>query len=269
MDHLQQSAPGYASLSYTDDAYGSSSMRRTLSELTDHSNRSTDSNHTHWSAGEYPSQTSPVSAGGEQPSFDYSIPSYAALYGTSQDSENLFDSIGSQYQDIEESTPDSLPFQLLESRAGDEAAALQVTQIAQEQLVSDAYRKPSFTIVTFDAVDSALKHLRKRVASCSDREAVQDVLWRYLSRQLNDANHNRENVNTALQEAACQLQLRVQGEEAYNICYYAIAAVLADLREPLPDESFETQDQGGPSPMGQYVGSLSISLYMNIQLTCQ
>jgi len=251
-EYLQQSTPGYPSLSYTPDVYGSSNMRRTISQLTDHSNRSTDSNHSHWSTGEYPSQTSPTSV---RDSFDYSIPSYAAPYGSSQDTEYLFDSIGSQYQGVEESSP----FQLLESRAGDEAAALHATQVAQEQLISDAYRKPSFTIVTYEAVDSALKYLRKRAPDASDRDAVQDVLRRYISRQLKDVNPNQTKISTALQEAACQLQLRVQGEEAYNICYYSIASVLARLREQLPDENLEAQDQEGSSSMRQYVGSLSLS----------
>lgn len=260
--YLDQTPQGYSysSLSYGDPAYSSSVMERTVSEHTDRSGRSAGSNDTHWSAGEYSSQTSPVLG------FDQPVPGYVASYrNDTQDTGYLAEAIGSQYIGLEESAseypppPDSI--QLLDSRAGDEAAAWRATTEAYEQLRQTSYRKPKFSIIHCEDVDRALGELRRRNPEVEDREAVQAVLKRFLSRYLSrhprGTNRDQARVTCALQEAACQLQGRVQGEEAFDICYLAIASVLATLR----GEGSEPQEaRGSSSSVGQCVLPPSPSL---------
>ncbi|KAM7198612.1 hypothetical protein V8F33_004879 [Rhypophila sp. PSN 637] len=293
-----QGAPGYSykTSPYGDAEYSASGMRRTLSENTDHSNRSAGSDDTHWSNGEHASQISPVST------FDYSAPSYVRPYGDgSQDADYFVASIGSQYQGVDEGaasyvaaqasgyspapaseytqtaasgytrapaseyaeyteypqttaseyftaqaadyspasaseytqTEASVP--LLDSIEGDEAAAREASMYAQQILIQTAYRTPKFSMICREDVDKTLGELQRRNPAATDREAVQAALQRFLSRYLSrhtrGTDKDQARITNALREAAFQLQLRIQGEEAVKICYFAIAAVLASLRE--------------------------------------
>lgn len=247
----------YANLSYGDSGYVPPRMQRTVSENTDRSGHSTGSNDTYRSAGEVQSQLGPVST------FNYSVPSYVTSYDQDNQQTDYFASIGSQYQDVKEPEPGYSPSttsgQLLETREGDEGAAWEATYQAQGFLSQMSYQRPNFSMIRCEDVDRALGDLRKRKPAATNWEAVQTVLqrylYRYLSRHPRDAPRNQERITDALQEAACQIQMRVQGEEALNICFYAIAAVLAKLRE----ESSGVRETGGsssPSSGAQYVVSL-------------
>ncbi|KAM7186308.1 zinc finger protein AEBP2 [Naviculisporaceae sp. PSN 640] len=238
----------YTSLSYSDSACVPPRMQRTVSENTDRSGHSTGSNETYRSAGEYQLQPSSVST------FDYSVPGYITSYDNDNQETDYFASIGSQYQDVEaaelEYPSSTTSVQLLESREGDEAAAWEATSQAQGWLSQTSYQAPNFSWIRCDDVDRALGNLQKQNPAVTNWEAVQEVLqqhlFRYLSRHPRTKPQSQRKIMGALQEAACQIQMRVQGEEALDICYFAIAAVLAKLRE----ESFGVQETGGPSSSG-------------------
>ncbi|KAM7221361.1 hypothetical protein V8F06_003329 [Rhypophila decipiens] len=127
---------------------------------------------------------------------------------------------------------------LLGSREGDDAAAREASMYAQQILSQTAYRTPRFSMIRGEDVDETLGELQRRDPAATDREAVQAALQRFLSRYLSrhasGTDKDQAVITDALREAAFQLQLRIQGKEAVEICYYAIAVVLANLRDENP-----------------------------------
>jgi hypothetical protein len=65
------------------------------------------------------------------------------------------------------------------------------------------------------------------------RAAVQSVLYQQLYRQFNDMDHFHTDTKTILEEAAYQLQLRLQGPKVFDICCCAIGVTLIQLRADL------------------------------------
>ena len=61
------------------------------------------------------------------------------------------------------------------------------------------------------------------------RLAVQAVLRQQLDLRFGDTDHFYPEIVRLLQEAAYQLQIRLQGPDVIDICFLAIAAVLASL----------------------------------------
>ncbi|KAK4211116.1 hypothetical protein QBC37DRAFT_291002 [Rhypophila decipiens] len=141
---------------------------------------------------------------------------------------------------------------LLDSIEGDEAAAYEASMYAQQILSQTTYRTPRFSMIRGEDVDETLGELQRRDPAATDREAIQAALQRFLSRYLSrhtrGTDRDQAKITNALREAAFQLQLRIQGEEALNICYFAIAAVLASLRDENPRAQLTT---GSSSTMVQ------------------
>jgi hypothetical protein len=156
-----------------------------------------------------------------------------------ENANHILSATGSQYQQSDHHLPQELalpsPSQPLCSQAGIEEAAWNATRVASSLVINQqqAYGDYRPSVITFEVVEEALQ---KRVAQGFEepvRPAVQDVLYQQLRPRFDDMDRFHADIPRVLEEAAFHLQVRVQGPEVVDICYYAIVAVLAELiREP-------------------------------------
>ncbi|GAB1316224.1 hypothetical protein MFIFM68171_06434 [Madurella fahalii] len=180
---------------------------------------------------------------------------YQYPYPHSQDTDHLLSATGSQYQHSDRQLPQVLqlssPLQLFNGSFGSiEEAARQATEYARSLIDSQgSYGLANLSIVSSEAVDEALWRLQEQGGDSSPRAAVQDVLHQHLYRQFTDIGQLQSDPNIALEEAAYQLQLRLQGPKVLDICYYAIVATLAQLARDLEAcEEFPDAESLSPAP---------------------
>lgn len=154
----------------------------------------------------------------------------------------LLTSTGAQYHQNDYQVPSTFhvisPLQVFNSMIGDiQQTAWEATRVAQTRLRSgQATGEPvSFTMITSGSVQRASQHLSTMIGAHEDpyRAAVQDVLCRQLYAYFKDGEQSQTVLDTALQEAACQLLLHVQEANSSTICYYAVAMVLTRLQAQL------------------------------------
>lgn len=155
-------------------------------------------------------------------------------YGETHDANHMLSATGSQYYQSETQIPQGLqlpsPLQLLSTKAGNEEAAWQATLAANSLIINQqTFSDGGPFLVTSEAVKEALRWHQDQGHEEPVRPAVQDVLRQQLYLRLGDIDHFYNEIIRLLQEAAFQLQKRLQGDEVMHICFYAIAAVLADL----------------------------------------
>ncbi|KAK3316669.1 hypothetical protein B0H66DRAFT_301077 [Apodospora peruviana] len=227
-------------------SHGSSTMQRTLSGATDNSTSSVGTSYSAFGSVDTSSSGISSPSVGEslyQP--DNSTPYSMLSYGDTKTTDHYAE-VESQYQNADtqqghESSALVSLRQVFDDTIYDiQGAAWQATQDAQSELLNQNSQLRFFHI-TSEAVESNFKRLQKRSKDASYREAVQDVLYRHLLRQFSDRNQVQTDVNTALREAAYQLLLQVEGDEASGICYYAIAATLDRLQRGLPNTQTATR----------------------------
>ncbi|AEO59225.1 hypothetical protein MYCTH_2307326 [Thermothelomyces thermophilus ATCC 42464] len=152
------------------------------------------------------------------------------------DANHIPSATGSQYLDNGGSWPQPLPLSsplpALGTRAGNEDAAWQAT-LAANSLITN--RQPPgngrSSLISSVAVDEAVKMHQDRGVEEPVRPAIQDVLYRHLRPRFSDIDHYYADIIQLLEEAAYQLQVRLQGPQVMEICSIAIAAVLAMLSE--------------------------------------
>lgn len=156
-----------------------------------------------------------------------------------QDADYILSATGSQHhmyvgQPIPQDLQFLSPSQLFDCEITDiEQAARRATRNASSLILSGASSgegKPF--VITHKAVDEELRRGRSRDQEAA-RAAVQNVLYKQLYRKFHDMDHYSTDAAGILDEAAYQLQLRLQGPEVSEICYYAISIVLAKLRQDL------------------------------------
>ncbi|KAH6617261.1 hypothetical protein F5144DRAFT_499089 [Chaetomium tenue] len=150
------------------------------------------------------------------------------------DANHMLSATGSQYQQSGTQIPQGLQLpstlQLFSTQAGNEEAAWQATQAANSLIVNrQTFSGGGPFLVTSEAVEEALRRHQGQSDEEPVRLAVQAVLYQQLDLRLGDTDHFYHEIIRLLQEAAYQLQIRLQGPNVIDICYYAIAAVLADL----------------------------------------
>lgn len=230
-----------------DDAWpDSTSMQRSSSQST-----------THTVGSSYTASTdlTDYSSFGPSPIEGPSTSLYHFSYAQPQDADHLLSATGSQYQHSDRRLPQDLqlssPLQLLNGSFGSiEEAARQATEYARTLIDSQgSYGLAGLSVVTSEAVDEALWRLQEQGQDSSPRAAVQDVLHQHLYYHFRDMSQFQSDPSIALEEAAYQLQLRLQGPEVLDICYYAIVATLAQLARDLEAcEEYPDADSVPPAP---------------------
>ncbi|KAK3332431.1 hypothetical protein B0T19DRAFT_103152 [Cercophora scortea] len=188
-----------------------------------------------------------ASIGAQHSGFEYEQPEYQRLE-SQQDEKSalLFSPVLEAYQ------PAPGPVQPLFDGAQPPSPStpteewIRKMECIARELVSDAsiqilgnHKRPSLRLITNKAVEDAKRQIRKRTPNAPTREAIQEVLYRTLYCTFTDPEKAYTDTSMALYEAAYQLQLRVEGPEASDISYYAIMAVLDQLRKQLQQESAE------------------------------
>lgn len=230
-------------------------MQRTLSEATSYTVDSNLSASTCSSGGylmDYP-LSSPTFENATK--YDKSSSYYSTMHDDAQDTDYFVSSTGAQYAHVDMQVPEDVPLGTARSSerfttaVGDiENAASLAMQHAQSRLDLGG-EQPS--IISSDAVENLAQRLllRKRDRCTADRKAVQNVLYHYLYQLFKEEGTFPVDprVSEALEEAACQLQLRLQGQEASRISYLAIVTVLAELQKQLANEDSGALGQEVPA----------------------
>ncbi|KAH6842575.1 hypothetical protein B0I37DRAFT_417744 [Chaetomium sp. MPI-CAGE-AT-0009] len=162
-----------------------------------------------------------------------SYPDPYSLYEAA-DANHMLSATGSQYQQSGTQLPQGLqlpgPLQLFTTQAGNEEAAWQATLAANSLIIDQqTFSDGGPFLITSEAVEEALQRHQDQGDEEPVRPAVQDVLYQQLYLRLGDTDHYYSEIIRLLQEAAYQLQIRLQGPKVIEICFYAIAAVLADM----------------------------------------
>ncbi|KAJ4287086.1 hypothetical protein N0V88_007780 [Collariella sp. IMI 366227] len=148
-----------------------------------------------------------------------------------QDSDQLPYATGAQYQggynisqlQISEPPPPSDA-----NHVSIEKAAQQATLAASRMVLGGQwFQDANLVWVPDNVVEGAIRWYQGKGAGEPVRLAVQEILRRQL-RQLSLSN-NMDPLYRVLQEAAYQLQRRLQGPNVLAICHAAIGAVLAEL----------------------------------------
>lgn len=152
-------------------------------------------------------------------------------FGEPSDANHILSAAGSQYPDNGGSWPQQLPItHPLGTQAGNEEAARQATQAAHSLIINGQlpWDGPS-SLISSAAIDEAVKMRQDCGEEEPIRPAIQDVLYRHLQPRFYDPDLYYTEIIQLLEEAAYQLQLRLQGPQVLNICFVAIAAVLTML----------------------------------------
>ncbi len=102
--------------------------------------------------------------------------------------------------------------------------------------------------ITNQAVDEALEGFQGQAQDPPARRAVQKVLKTQLSSHFSSEDPSDSVTTSILQHAAYQLQIRLEGPEVINICYYAILTILTQLANP----ELANLDLDNPEPINQY-----------------
>jgi hypothetical protein len=188
----------------------------------------------------------------------------------SLDANHVLSATGSQYQQSGHQLPQTLhlasPLQPFSSQAGIENAAWQAT-LAVNSLAINPQPFPHGggpSLITSEAVEEALERHRQLGAEEPTRPAVQDVLYQQLYSRFGDVDHFYADITRALEEAAYQLQIRLQGPKVLDICFLAIVTVLVQLAGEMGTDTtaattttttteeasshFTTDLDGAPSP---------------------
>lgn len=160
-------------------------------------------------------------------------------YSEPQAADHLLSATGSQYQHAEQQIPQALqistPLQIFDTiipSIGE--AARQATESAASLIFHQQQRfgRGGPPVISSGAIEDALLGSQAYGQEAS-RAAVQAVLHQQLWRQFNELDHFSTDTTSILEEAAYQLQLRLQGPRVFDICLCAIAAILTKLRVDL------------------------------------
>ena len=169
-----------------------------------------------------------------------SYPDPPAVYEL-QDLNHFLSATGDQFS--QEPCPSS-PLEPFTTKVGREDAAWQATHAAHIMITNpQLFWNTSPSFITAEAVDEAIQGYREQGVDEPARPGVQDVLSQHLYVRFRAIEpFSYPEIGQILKEAAYQLQVRLQGPEALDICYLAIAAVLAELMDP-EEEAREANGQ--------------------------
>ncbi|KAK4164462.1 zinc finger protein AEBP2 [Cladorrhinum sp. PSN259] len=271
-EYYQQQSPVYDGLPYQQDSCsnwpGSPSMQRTRSTHSQTTTYTVDSNDT---AGTQSSAyyTDVSSADLESPIMEGASHEDSAIdwyqessYPEPQDASQLVMATGSQYytdttMDSQNSpgVPEELQFpsaqQAFDGLIPDiEEAAKQATRTVMAQATIGQMASYEATwVINSKVIDSHLGWNQGQDQNSACREAVQGLLINHFH-QLFHTNPSYDEVNKVLLQAAYQLLTRLQGQEISQICYLAITAALAQLRQQLDDGSGATASTAAVASSG-------------------
>ncbi|KAK4154172.1 hypothetical protein C8A00DRAFT_14691 [Chaetomidium leptoderma] len=150
------------------------------------------------------------------------------------DAAQMLSATGSQYQQSGHLLPQALHLtshlQQFSTQPGIEDAAWHATLAAKSLTASRlSFEDGGTSFITSEAVEEALQSYHGHGAEEPVRPAVQEVLYQQLQPRFGDVDHFYTDITMILEEAAYQLQSRLQGPEVLEICFYAIVTVLAKL----------------------------------------
>ncbi|KAK4126670.1 hypothetical protein N657DRAFT_661066 [Parathielavia appendiculata] len=214
-----------------DSNYTASASFSRLSSPTEYSSESAffiDDDYLHCQASSYPDPTS----FDELRNANHMLSATGSQYQESD--HHMLSATGFQYQESDHHLPRvpqlSSASQPLNSQASIEKAAWRATLAANSLVIT----RPSFgdhgpSVITFEAVEEALQRQLEQGFEEPVRPAVQDILYQELSPRFHKMDLFHAEMTRILEEAAYQLQIRLQGPKVIDICYYAIVAILARL----------------------------------------
>jgi hypothetical protein len=150
------------------------------------------------------------------------------------DANHVLSATGSQYQQSGYQLPQTLqlasPLQAFSSQAGIENAAWQATLAVNPLAINpQPFPHGGPSLITSEAVEEALQRHQQLGTEEPVRPAVQDVLYQKLYSRFSGVDHFYADITRALEEAAYQLQIRLQGPNVLEICFLAIVTVLVEL----------------------------------------
>lgn len=123
------------------------------------------------------------------------------------------------------------------TRAGREDAAWTATLAANTLIIAQRpYGDGGPTFISSEALEEALQGYLRCGADEPVRPAVQDVLYQQLHPRIHDVDSYFDDIMRILEQAAYQLQIRLQCPEVLAICYYSLATVLTKLIVGDPEE---------------------------------
>ena len=158
-----------------------------------------------------------------------------------QDLNHFVSATGDQFS--QDPCPSS-PLEPFTTKDGREDTAWQATHAAHFMITNpELFWNASPSFITAEAVDEAIQRYRDQGVDEPARPGVQDVLLHHLMHRFRAIEYfPYPEIDQILKEAAYHLQMRLQGPEALDICYLAIAAVLAELMDP-EEEASELNSQ--------------------------
>lgn len=177
------------------------------------------------------------------------------------DTNHVLSATGSQYQQSGHQLPQTLhlasPLQPFSTQSGIEDAARQATLAANSLVINrQSFQHGGPSHITFDAVEEALQRHQQLGSEEPVRPAVQEVLYQQLYSRFRDVDHFYPDIIRALEEAAYQLQVRLQGPNVIDICFLAIVTVLVELTGDVGSDTTTTTTANGLSS-----GSTTLDLY--------
>lgn len=124
------------------------------------------------------------------------------------------------------------------TREGREDAAWTATLAANTLIIAQRpYGDGGPTFISSGALEEALQGYLRRGVDEPVRPAVQDVLYQQLHPRIHDVDSYYDDIMRILEEAAYQLQIRLQCPEVLGICFYSLATVLTKLIGDPEEES--------------------------------
>lgn len=157
------------------------------------------------------------------------------------DANLVLSATGSQYQYSSSQNPQSLqlstPFHPLGTQEGNDEAARQATLTATALIIEgrsfDDDRLPS---ITSAVVEASVQRFQAQNIEEPVRPAIQEVLYQQLRPQFSNRDYYHLSITQLLEEAAYQLQIRLQDPKVLDVSFLAIATVLHRLsREELEE----------------------------------
>lgn len=236
-EYYPQQSTYFGSISYLpestwDDCF---SMQRTHSQTTSYTVDSSETAGTQ-SSGFYTDTSSDGSPTMEDSCYsELSTSWYQTLCVEPQDATQLIAAAGSQYhpdhQDNTQQLPQELqlssPQQAFEGGVESiEPAAKQATNDALFLINNNQLPYGGLSVITSEAITACVQWRQGLDQNAAYREAVQRLVIDHLNQRFSKMKPDSTSIHQTLVEAAYQLLTRLEGENIYQICYYAISAAL-------------------------------------------
>ncbi|KAK4142051.1 uncharacterized protein C8A04DRAFT_30307 [Dichotomopilus funicola] len=164
-----------------------------------------------------------------------------STYYEHADANHVLSATGSQYQysslQNSQALQLSTPFHPLGTQEGNEEAAWQATLTATSLIIDRrAFEDDGPAGITSVVVEASVQRFLAYNIEEPVRPAIQEVLYQQLRPLFNNRDYHHLSIIRLLEEAAYQLQIRLQDPKVLDVSFWAIATVLHRLsREELEE----------------------------------